>query len=68
MNRKIAGRIFTFVCLLHCSSLWGQATAGTKVVALRCGTLLDERGDAGRKHVVVVIEGEKINCVQCGGG
>jgi hypothetical protein len=42
------------------ASLLGQTTAGTKVVVLRCGSLFDGRGDALRKNVVVVIEGEKI--------
>jgi imidazolonepropionase-like amidohydrolase len=42
------------------ASLLGQTTAGAKVVVLRCGSLFDGRGDALRKNVVVVIEGEKI--------
>jgi imidazolonepropionase-like amidohydrolase len=37
----------------------GQTTAA-KVVALRCGSLFDSRGDALRKNVVVIIEGDKI--------
>jgi imidazolonepropionase-like amidohydrolase len=37
----------------------GQATAA-KVVALRCGSLFDSRGDALRKNVIVIIEGDKI--------
>ena len=39
--------------------LYGQ-TVGSKTVALRCGGLFDGRGEAVRKNVVVVIEGEKI--------
>jgi len=35
-------------------------TAATKIVALRCGSVFDGRGDSLRKNVVVVIEGEKI--------
>ena len=38
--------------------VFGQNT--TKTVALRCGSLFDGRGDALRKNVVLVIEGEKI--------
>jgi imidazolonepropionase-like amidohydrolase len=39
--------------------LFGQA-AGSRTIALRCGSFFDGRGDSSRKNVVVVIEGEKI--------
>jgi imidazolonepropionase-like amidohydrolase len=39
--------------------LFGQ-TAGSKTIALRCGSFFDSRGDSLRKNVVIVIEGEKI--------
>lgn len=49
------------VLILMCSTsfLFGQS-ASSKMIALRCGSLFDGRGDSSRKNVVVVIEGEKI--------
>jgi imidazolonepropionase-like amidohydrolase len=41
------------------SFLLGQ-TASSKLVAVRCGSLFDGRGDGVRKNAVIVIEGEKI--------
>ncbi len=59
--RRIVCSVVAFVFLLvMCAGLFGQTTAGNKVVALRCGSLFDGRGDSLRKNVVVVIEGEKI--------
>lgn len=43
-------------------SLFAQ-TAGTKTIALRCGSLFDGRSDSLRKNVFVVVEGEKIKDV-----
>ena len=40
---------------------FGQTAATTsRTVALRCGSVFEGRGDALRKNVVIVIEGEKI--------
>jgi imidazolonepropionase-like amidohydrolase len=59
--RRIAcGVVAFFFAVLFCGSLFGQSAPTNKVVALRCGSLFDGRGDSSRKNVVVVIEGEKI--------
>ena len=59
--RKIAfGAGILFVVILE-GLVYGQTT--TRDVALRCGALLDGRGDSVRKNVVVVIEGDKIKDV-----
>ena len=55
MRRRFAAVV---ICVLSGYS-FGQI-ANSKTVALRCGALFDGRGDAVRKNVVVVIEGEKI--------
>lgn len=57
MIRRMADGV---VFLLMGASLCGQTAPANKIVALRCGSLFDGRGDALRKNVVVVIEGEKI--------
>ena len=58
--RRVA---FGFLSLLVTTlPVMGQ-TAGAKIVALRCGSLFDGRGDSLRKNVFVVIEGEKIKDV-----
>ena len=58
--RKVGCGITAWLVLLFCASLVGQTAAETRVVALRCGSLFDGRGDSLRRNVVVVIEGEKI--------
>lgn len=58
--RKVAcGAVVLLFWVLGSCSLYGQ-TIASKTVALRCGALFDGRGEAVRKNVVVVIEGEKI--------
>jgi len=57
MNLKIAPIAVVLLCGTFFAS--GQ-TAATKQIALRCGALFDGRGDAARKNVVVVIEGDKV--------
>jgi len=57
MERKVALAVLILLC--STSFLFGQA-ASSKMIALRCGSLFDGRGDSSRKNVVVVIEGEKI--------
>lgn len=59
MIRKVRYGVIAFSFLVSCASLMGQTTAA-RVVALRCGSLFDSRGDALRKNVVVIIEGDKI--------
>lgn len=59
MIRKVRYGVIACSFLVSCASLMGQATAA-KVVALRCGSLFDSRGDALRKNVIVIIEGDKI--------
>jgi imidazolonepropionase-like amidohydrolase len=50
-----------FISLFWVVSLHGQDAA--RSVALRCGALFDGRGDAVRKNVYVVIDGEKVKDV-----
>ena len=57
MERKVALAVLILLC--STSFLFGQV-ASSKMIALRCGSLFDGRGDSSRKNVVVVIEGEKI--------
>ena len=57
MERKVALAVLILLC--STSFLFGQA-ASSKMIALRCGSLFEGRGDSSRKNVVVVIEGEKI--------
>jgi len=58
--RKNSWGVAAFVLLLSGASLWGQAAPEKKIIALRCGSLFDGRGDSLRKNVFVVIEAEKI--------
>jgi len=55
--RKIAGAVVVV-------AVWGSwlsaQSVGNKVVAVRCGSLFDGRGETLRKNVVIVVEGEKI--------
>lgn len=60
MIRKISGVVAAVWLAMSAGALLGQTAAGTKVVALRCGSLFDGRGDGLRRNVVVLIEGEKI--------
>jgi imidazolonepropionase-like amidohydrolase len=57
MRSFACGFIFFFFFFAGLAAL-GQSSG--KTTALRCGSLFDGRGDALRKNVVVVIEGEKI--------
>jgi len=59
VSKRACGAVVLLFVGLGTCSLYGQ-TVGSKSVALRCGVLFDGRGDAARKNVVVVIEGEKI--------
>ena len=56
-------RVACFLVLLGCVC-WNVRVVGqaptAKVVALRCGSLFDGRGDSLRKNVMVIVEGEKI--------
>ena len=56
MSRKVAWGVLVFVC--GTVSVFGQI--GAKTIALRCGSLLDGRGDSLQKNVLILIEGERI--------
>jgi imidazolonepropionase-like amidohydrolase len=58
--RKNSWGVAAFVLLLFGASVWGQTAPEKKIIALRCGSLFDGRGDSLRKNVFVVIEAEKI--------
>ena len=60
MMRNVGCGMAAWILLLFSAPLFGQTAAETRVVALRCGSLFDGRGDSLRKNVVIVIEGEKI--------
>jgi imidazolonepropionase-like amidohydrolase len=60
LNRKGACGVAGLFLLLFSSSVLAQTASEAKVIALRCGSLFDGRGESLRKNVVVVIEGEKI--------
>ena len=60
MPRITAGVVAGFVFAFGASVF---AQSANKVIALRCGSLFDGRGDSLRKDVVVLIEGEKIKDV-----
>jgi len=60
MRRKVA--LGALVLLCGTAMLVGQI-GSTKTIVLRCGSLFDGRGDVLRKHVFVVIDGEKIKDV-----
>lgn len=53
MSRKVAWGVLVFVC--GTVSVFGQI--GAKTIALRCGSLLDGRGDSLQKNVLILIEG-----------
>jgi imidazolonepropionase-like amidohydrolase len=52
--------IAAFFLFVFGTSLFAQTSRGEKVIALRCGSLFDGRGESLHKNVVIVIEGEKI--------
>ncbi len=66
MIRRNSCRVAAFFFLLVASSLLAQTASGAKLIALRCGSLFDGRGDSLRKNVVIVIEGEKIKEIATG--
>lgn len=55
-----ASRVMFAIFLALCSASLPAQTAAPKVIALRCGSLFDSRGDALRKNAVLIIEGDKI--------
>ncbi len=59
MRRKVVWLVVGL--LLGAVLVSGQTTV--KTVALRCGNLMDGRGDSLRKNVFLVVEGEKIKDV-----
>ena len=60
MIRKVACGGAVLLMTVFTNFLLGQIPAVNKVVALRCGSLIDGRGDSLRKDVFVVIEADKI--------
>jgi imidazolonepropionase-like amidohydrolase len=58
--RRVAKGSIAFFLILFGGFLFGQTAGTSKVVALRCGSLFDGRGDSLRKNVFVVIEADKI--------
>jgi imidazolonepropionase-like amidohydrolase len=58
MRRRNVGVVAVFIFVMG-AYVFGQSQA-TKTIALRCGSLLEGRGDSLRKNVFVVIEGETI--------
>ena len=61
MRRVVVGVVGILVVVFSTYVL-GQSGAA-KTIALRCGSLFDGRGDALRKNVLVVIEGDRIKDV-----
>jgi len=61
MMRTLAGA--SLILFLATAFGFGQTAAGTNKIALRCGSLLDGRGDSLRADVFVVIEGETIKSI-----
>ena len=57
--RRVNFATIAISLLVWTASVTAQ-TAPAKLVALRCGSLFDSRGDALRKNVVVIIDGDKI--------
>ena len=57
--KKVTRLVF---CFFVVSASVAQSSS-SKSIALRCGALFEGRGDALRKNVVIVIEGEKIEAV-----
>ena len=60
MIRRNSCWIAAFFLFVFGTSLFAQTSRGEKVIALRCGSLFDGRGESLHKNVVIVIEGEKI--------
>ena len=58
--RKVAC-IVIFLAAISC-----PAETGTKLIALRCGSVFDGRGDSLRTNVVIVIEAGKIKALAAG--
>ncbi len=58
MSRHLFGVVGIFFAVCGVCAVGQMGTS--KSVALKCGSLFDSRGDAVRKNVVVVIEGERI--------
>jgi imidazolonepropionase-like amidohydrolase len=58
--RRVANGFIAFFLILFGGFLFGQTAPTSKVVALRCGSLFDGRGESLRKNVFVVIEADKI--------
>jgi imidazolonepropionase-like amidohydrolase len=44
------------------------ASAASATIAIRCGSLIDGKGDAVRKNVTIVVEGERIAAIRDGAG
>jgi len=61
MRRVVVGVVGILVVVFSTYVL-GQSGAA-KTIALRCGSLFDGRGDALRKNVLVVIEGDRVKDV-----
>ena len=45
---------------------FADASAASATIAIRCGSLIDGKGDAVRKNVTIVIEGERIAAIRDG--
>lgn len=64
MVSRIASAICAILWISFCVSIAAQTSSpqytAPKTVALRCGSLFDSRGDALRKNVFVIVEGEMI--------
>lgn len=44
------------------------ASAASATITIRCGSLIDGKGDAVRKNVTIVVEGERIAAIRDGAG
>ena len=60
--RRVAFAIVGILVVVFSTYVFGQS-ATPKTIALRCGSLFDGRGDALRKNVLVVIEGDRVKDV-----
>jgi imidazolonepropionase-like amidohydrolase len=64
LTSRIAFVIFATLWISSCVSIAAQTSSpqnpATKTLALRCGSLFDSSGDALRKNVFIIVEGEKI--------
>src|SRR6185436_17121529 len=47
---------------------FAAASVASATIAIRCGSLIDGKGDAVRKNVTIVIEGERIAAIRDGAG